>query len=241
MSYEKNDIKILICDDEIRIRKIIKDFLTAKGYTVFEAGDGEEAIEIFVAEKDISLIILDIMMPKMDGYETIKEIRKYSAVPVLMLTAKGEENDELKGFDCGADEYISKPFRPRVLVARTEALLKRSKSLVGTEISAGEIVINDAAHTVKAAGEEVELSFKEYELLKYFVENRGIALSRDKILNNVWDFDYFGDERTVDTHVKKLRSKLLTCGDYIKTVRGLGYKFDPEKDAPEQDGRADLL
>ena len=228
MNNEKENIKILVCDDEIRIRKIIKDFLVSAGYTVFEAADGEETLDVFFSEKDISLIILDVMMPKLDGFKTLKEIRKNSSVPILMLTAKGDESDELKGFEYGADEYISKPFRPRVLVARIEALLKRNKSLVRSEQVIGSIVINDAAHTVKVSGKEVELSFKEYELLKYFAKNKGIALSRNKILNNVWDFDYFGDERTVDTHVKKLRSKLSACGDYIKTVRGLGYKFDPD-------------
>lgn len=226
MNSEKENIKILVCDDEERIRKIIKDFLISAGYKVFEAENGEDAIEVFMTQKDISLIILDVMMPKTDGFEALKEIRKHSYVPVLMLTAKGEESDELKGFETGADEYISKPFRPRVLVARIEALLKRSKSIIGSEQAVGGLMINDAAHTVKSNGVLVELSFKEYELLKYFVKNRGIALSRDKILNNVWDFDYFGDERTVDTHVKKLRSKLGECGEYIKTVRGLGYKFD---------------
>lgn len=229
MNYQKDCIKILVCDDEVRIRKIIKDFLTSSGYQVFEAGDGEEALEIFVEQKNINLVILDVMMPKTDGFETLKEIRKLSAVPVLMLTAKGEESDELKGFADGADEYISKPFRPRVLVARIEALLKRNNLLVGKDKAVGKIIINDEAHTVTSNGEPVELSFKEFELLKFFAENKGIALSRTKILNNVWDFDYFGDERTVDTHVKKLRSKLLSCGDYIKTVRGLGYKFDPEE------------
>lgn len=228
MNNEKENIKILVCDNEIRIRKIIKDFLVSAGYTVFEAADGEETLDVFFSEKDISLIILDVMMPKLDGFKTLKEIRKNSSVPILMLTAKGDESDELKGFEYGADEYISKPFRPRVLVARIEALLKRNKSLVRSEQVIGSIVINDAAHTVKVSGKEVELSFKEYELLKYFAKNKGIALSRNKILNNVWDFDYFGDERTVDTHVKKLRSKLSACGDYIKTVRGLGYKFDPD-------------
>lgn len=226
MNSEKENIKILVCDDEERIRKIIKDFLTSAGYKVFEAENGEDAIEVFMTQKDINLIILDVMMPKTDGFEALKEIRKHSYVPVLMLTAKGEESDELKGFETGADEYISKPFRPRVLVARIEALLKRSKSIIGSEQAVGGLMINDAAHTVKSNGSLVELSFKEYELLKYFVKNRGIALSRNKILNNVWDFDYFGDERTVDTHVKKLRSKLGECGEYIKTVRGLGYKFD---------------
>lgn len=221
-------IKILIADDEARLRKIIKDFLSTKGYLVLEAGDGEEALELFASEKNIDLIILDVMMPKADGWEVLKEIRRLSAVPVLMLTARGEERDELTGFKLGADEYVSKPFSPKVLVARIEALLKRSSFIQTGEHTFGKITINEEAHTVKVCGNTVELSFKEFELLKFFAENQGIALSRDRILNNVWDFDYFGDERTVDTHVKKLRSKLGACGDYIKTIRGLGYKFEIE-------------
>jgi len=221
-------LKILVVDDEERLRKIIGDFLLAKNYQVLEAKDGEEALDIFTAEKNIDLVILDVMMPKLDGWEVLKEIRRISTVPVLMLTARGEETDELTGFKLGADEYVTKPFSPKVLVARIEALIKRNCTVQAGERSFGNIIINEEAHTVKASENFVELSFKEFELLRFFAENQGIALSRDRILNNVWDFDYFGDERTVDTHVKKLRNKLGKCGDYIKTVRGLGYKFEPE-------------
>lgn len=221
-------VKILLVDDEFRIRKVICDFLTAKGYSVIEAVDGEEAVDKFVSDKDIALVILDVMLPKADGWTVCKRIREYSTVPIVMLTAKGEENDELHGFSLGADEYISKPFSPRILVARVESLLKRSHVLTGGDICVGRLVVNRDAHTVTIDGTRIELSFKEFELLNFFIDNRGIALSRDKILNNVWDFDYFGDARTVDTHVKKLRSKLLDCGDYLKTVRGIGYKFEAE-------------
>lgn len=223
-------IKILIADDEFRLRKIVGDFLTAKGFTVIEAADGEEAVETFFENKDISLVILDVMMPRMDGFSACRKIREESAVPIIILTAKGEESDELHGFDLGADEYISKPFSPKILVARAMALLKRNQVITGQNRSVGNIEINKDAHTVKVCGKNVTLSFKEFELLNYFADNRGLALSRNKILNNVWDFDYFGDARTVDTHVKKLRSKLLECGDYIKTVRGIGYKFEVDGD-----------
>ncbi len=219
-------IKILLADDEYRIRQIIKDFFHAKGYDVLEAENGEEAVDIFTAEKDIALVILDIMMPKMSGWEVCKFIREHSNVPIIILTARGEENDELHGFSIGADEYVSKPFSPKILVARAEALLKRNKTLTGESKLAGKIEINILAHTVTVAGEAIELSFKEFELLNFLIDNKGIALSRDKILNNVWDFDYFGDVRTVDTHIKKLRSKLMDCGDYIHTIRGIGYKFE---------------
>lgn len=219
-------IKILLADDEYRIRQIIKDFFHAKGYDVLEAENGEEAVDIFTAEKDIALVILDIMMPKMSGWEVCKFIREHSNVPIIILTARGEENDELHGFSIGADEYVSKPFSPKILVARAEALLKRNKTLTGESKHAGKIEINILAHTVTVAGEPIELSFKEFELLSFLIDNKGIALSRDKILNNVWDFDYFGDVRTVDTHIKKLRSKLMDCGDYIHTIRGIGYKFE---------------
>ncbi len=219
-------LKILVVDDEERLRKIIGDFLAAKGYLVVEAADGEEAIDVFTSEKNVDLVTLDVMMPKLDGWEVLKEIRRLSSVPVLMLTARGEESDELTGFKLGADEYISKPFSPKVLVARIEALLKRNFTVQSGERTFGKLSINEEAHTVKVGSTSVDLSFKEFELLKFFAENEGIALSRDRILNNVWDFDYFGDERTVDTHVKKLRSKLGECCDYIKTIRGLGYKFE---------------
>ncbi len=221
-------IKVLVADDESRIRKIVKDFLVAKNYQVIEASDGEEAIDIFVSDKEIALVILDVMMPKADGWEVCRKIRTESAVPIIMLTAKSEESDELHGFDLGADEYITKPFSPKILVARVEALLKRNQIITGGTRLVGDIEINKDAHTVKVCGSDIMLSFKEFELLNYFVDNKGLALSRNKILNNVWDYDYFGDARTVDTHVKKLRSKLLGCGDYIKTVRGIGYKFEVE-------------
>ncbi|MBQ6574715.1 MAG: response regulator transcription factor [Lachnospiraceae bacterium] len=222
-----DNIKILVVDDESRMRKLVSDFLVRKDYRVVEAADGQEAIDIFFEQKDISLVILDVMMPKMDGWEVLKEIREYSKIPVIMLTAKGDERDELAGFDLGADEYISKPFSPKILVARVEALLRRSNLISGEEkITAGDIVLDKASHTVMIGGRGVELSFKEFELLTYFMENQGIALSRDKILNHVWNYDYFGDARTIDTHVKKLRSKMGDCGEYIKTIWGMGYKFE---------------
>ena len=219
-------VKILVVDDEARMRKLVRDFLANKGFSVIEAGDGEEAVELFFQQKDISLVILDVMMPKMDGWETLKTIRKYSQIPVIMLTAKGEERDELQGFSLGVDEYISKPFSPKILVARVEAILRRTNGTASDSINVGGISIDKTAHQVTIDGKEVELSFKEFELLTYFVENQGIALSREKILNNVWNYDYFGDARTIDTHVKKLRSKLGAKGEYIKTIWGMGYKFE---------------
>ena len=219
-------IKILVVDDEARMRKLVKDFLLIKGYQVLEAGDGEEAVDLFFQQKDIALILLDVMMPKMDGWEVLKTIRLHSKVPIIMLTARGEERDELQGFDLGVDEYISKPFSPKILVARVEAILRRSNHVVGEVMNVGGIEINKAAHQVTIDGKPIELSYKEFELLTYFVENQGIALSREKILNNVWNYDYFGDARTIDTHVKKLRSKLGEKGDYIKTIWGMGYKFE---------------
>ena len=221
-------IKILVVDDEERMQKLLKDFLKMKDYEVLLAGNGEEAIDLFFKEKSIALIILDVMMPKMDGWTALKTIREHSKVPVIMLTARSEENDELKGFDYGADEYISKPFSPKILVARVEALLRRSGVQKEELLEVGGIVIDEAAHSVTVDGNPIELSFKEYELLQYFVENKGIALSREKILNNVWNYDYFGDARTIDTHVKKLRAKLMDKGEYIKTVWGMGYKFEVE-------------
>lgn len=222
-------IKILIVDDESRMRKLVKDFLGREGYLVREAGDGMEALEIFYEEKDIVLIILDVMMPRMDGWQTCREIRQSSQVPIIMLTARSEEHDELQGFELGVDEYISKPFSPKILVARVEAILRRSHAIgTGDVIDAGGIMIDKAAHQVKIDDTEIDLSFKEFELLAYFVENQGIALSREKILNNVWNYDYFGDARTIDTHVKKLRSKLGDKGNYIKTIWGMGYKFEVE-------------
>lgn len=222
-------IKILVVDDESRMRKLVRDFLEREGYQVMEAGDGEEAMDRFYEDKDVSLIILDVMMPKMDGWQVLREIRQASKVPVIMLTARSEERDELQGFDLGVDEYISKPFSPKILVARVEALLRRANALTLEEIvNAGGIQIDKSAHLVTIDGQPVDLSFKEFELLTYFVENQGIALSREKILNNVWNYDYFGDARTIDTHVKKLRSKLAGKGDYIKTIWGMGYKFEVE-------------
>lgn len=223
-----DNLKVLVVDDEARMRKLVKDFLVIKGFQVIEAGDGEEAVDLFFAQKDIALVILDVMMPKMDGWQVCKAIRQYSQVPVIMLTARGEERDELQGFDLGADEYISKPFSPKILVARVEAILRRSNAAASDVIRVGGIDINKAAHQVTIDGVPVDLSFKEFELLTYFVENQGIALSREKILNNVWNYDYFGDARTIDTHVKKLRSKLGGKGDLIKTIWGLGYKLEAD-------------
>ena len=221
--------KILVVDDESRMRKLVKDFLVRQGYTVLEAADGMEAMDYFYEDKDIALIILDVMMPKMDGWQVCREIRMHSKVPIIMLTARSEERDDLQGFDLGVDEYISKPFSPKILVARVEAILRRTQGNGNTdEISAGGIVVDKAAHTVMSDGSPVDLSFKEFELLTYFIENQGIALSREKILNNVWNYDYFGDARTIDTHVKKLRSKLGDKGEYIKTIWGMGYKFEVE-------------
>ena len=219
-------LKILVVDDEARMRKLVKDFLTIKGFTVIEAEDGEQAVDIFFKQKDISLIILDVMMPKMDGWEVLKTVRQYSQVPVIMLTARGEERDELQGFKLGVDEYISKPFSPKILVARVEAILRRSNVAVSETTEVGGIRIDKAAHQVEIDGKPIDLIYKEFELLTYFVENQGIALSREKILNNVWNYDYFGDARTIDTHVKKLRSKMGEKGNYIKTIWGMGYKFE---------------
>ena len=216
-------LKILVVDDESRMRKL----RTKKNFQVLEAGDGEEAIDIFYAEKDVALIILDVMMPKMDGWEVCREIRKNSKVPIIMLTARGDERDELLGFELGVDEYISKPFSPKILVARVEAILRRTgQGNTEDTLSAGGIVIDKAAHIATVDGKTMDLSFKEFELLTYFLENQGIALSREKILNSVWNYDYFGDARTIDTHVKKLRSKMGDKGEYIKTVWGMGYKFE---------------
>ena len=222
-------IKILVVDDESRMRKLVKDFLEREGFEVLEAGDGMEAMEIFYEEKEIALIILDVMMPKMDGWQVCREVRQSSKVPIIMLTARSEERDELQGFDLGIDEYISKPFSPKILVARVEAVLRRTHGIDASSVmDAGGIEIDKSAHMVKIDGKEIDLSFKEFELLTYFVENQGIALSREKILNNVWNYDYFGDTRTIDTHVKKLRNKLGDKGNYIKTIWGMGYKFEVE-------------
>lgn len=222
-------LKILVVDDESRMRKLVKDFLVKNNYAVVEAENGSQALDIFYEQKDIALIILDVMMPKMDGWEVCREIRQYSKVPVIMLTAKSDERDELQGFGLGVDEYITKPFSPKILVARVEAILRRT-SQIGKEetLEAGGIVLDKVAHNVIIDGKFIDLSYKEFELLNYFMENKGIALSREKILNNVWNYDYFGDARTIDTHVKKLRSKMGGKGDLIKTIWGMGYKFETE-------------
>ena len=220
-------LKVMVVDDESRMRKLVRDFLVRQDFEVLEAGDGEQAVDLFFEEKDIALIILDVMMPKMDGWQVCREIRKHSKVPIIMLTARGDEQDELLGFELGVDEYISKPFSPKILVARVEAILRRTNAISSDSvITAGILSLDKAAHQVKVDGKEVELSFKEFELLSYFMENQGLALSREKILNNVWNYDYFGDARTIDTHVKKLRSKMGDKGEYIKTVWGMGYKFE---------------
>ena len=225
-----SDLKVLVVDDEARMRKIVRDFLVAKDYMVVEASNGEEAIDIMYDDKNIDLVLLDVMMPKMDGWETCREIRKFSKVPIIMLTAKSDETDELLGYNLGIDEYITKPFSPKILVARIDAILRRTNKLNEEDIiTAGRLVINKTSHVVTVDGKEVELSFKEFELLCYFEDNKGIALSREKILNNVWNYDYFGDARTIDTHVKKIRSKLGDCGDYIKTIWGMGYKFEADE------------
>lgn len=223
-------IKILVVDDESRMRKLVRDFLTHKDFQVVEAGDGAEALDVFYENKDISLVILDVMMPKLDGWQVCREIRQYSKVPIIMLTAKADERDELLGYELGIDEYITKPFSPKILVARVEAVLRRSSNLIQEDvIRAGGIELDVNAHMVTIDGEPIELSFKEFELLHYFVMNQGVALSREKILNNVWNYDYFGDARTIDTHVKKLRSKLGERGEYIKTIWGMGYKFEVQQ------------
>ena len=222
-------LKILVVDDESRMRKLVRDFLVKNDFEVLEAGDGAEAVDLFFDTKDVALVILDVMMPKMDGWQVCREIRAYSKVPIIMLTAKSDERDELLGFELGVDEYISKPFSPKILVARVEAILRRTSGLAADDVlRAGGIEINKAAHEVTIDGRAIDLSYKEFELLTYFMENQGIALSREKILNSVWNYDYFGDARTIDTHVKKLRSKLGDKGDYIKTIWGMGYKFEVE-------------
>ena len=222
-----NDVTVLIVDDESRMRKLIKDFLMQKNYKILEAGDGEEALKVFEENQNkISVILLDVMMPKLDGWSVLRQIRQTSKVPIIMLTARGEEQDELFGFELGVDEYISKPFSPKILVARVEALLKRTKPEEKEIEDCGGITINSKGRTVTVDGKQVEMSLREYELLKYLVDNKGIALSRDKILNNVWNYDYYGDSRTIDSHIKKIRHKLGKKGKYIQTIRGIGYKFE---------------
>ncbi len=222
--------KVLVVDDESRMRKLVKDFLLKSNYDVIEAEDGIQAVDIFLAQKDIALIVLDVMMPKMDGFQVCREIREYSKVPIIMLTAKGDERDELQGFELCVDEYISKPFSPKILVARIEAILRRTSQDPHDKImKVGGIEVNKDAHMVKIDGRDIELSYKEFELLTYFMENKGIALSREKILNHVWNYDYFGDARTIDTHVKKLRSKMGEKGEMIKTIWGMGYKLEEDR------------
>ena len=222
-------LKIMVVDDESRMRKLVKDFLKKKDFEVIEAADGEEALDIFFKDKSISLIICDVMMPKINGFDVVKEIRQYSQVPIIMLTARGEERDELNGFELGVDEYISKPFSPKILVARVEAILRRTVQTEGEQIEAGGIVMDVGGHHVSIDGKSINLSYKEFELLQYFMSNQGRALTRESILNQVWNYDYFGDARTIDTHVKKLRNKLGEKGSYIHTIWGMGYKFEVEE------------
>lgn len=222
-------LKILVVDDESRMRKLVRDFLVKSGYEVVEAADGAQALDIFFKRNDFDLVILDVMMPKMDGWQVCREIRAYSRVPIIMLTAKADERDELLGFEMGVDEYIAKPFSPKILVARVEAILRRTgQTMADSIVEAGGIRLDKQAHSVSVAGEQIDLSYKEFELLAYFMENKGIALSREKILNSVWNYDYFGDARTIDTHVKKLRNKMGEKGELIKTIWGMGYKFEAE-------------
>ena len=222
-----SDITVLVVDDEQRMRKLIKDFLMQKGYEILEAADGEEALQVFEENQNkIKLILLDVMMPKLDGWSVLRQIRQNSKIPIIMLTARGEEQDELFGFELGVDEYISKPFSPKILVARVEAILKRTSPTQKEAKDYGGIVIDSEGRTVTVDGKELELSLREYELLKYLVDNENIALSRDKILNNVWNYDYYGDSRTIDSHIKKIRHKLGKKGKYIQTIRGIGYKFE---------------
>ena len=224
-----NDLKILVVDDESRMRKLVKDLLNRAGYQVLEAGDREEAVDVVFSTKGIDLLVLDVMMPRMDGWEVVREIRKVSEVPIIMLTAKDQENDELQGFDLGVDEYISKPFSPKILVARIEAILRRTRQQDGEVLKAGGIVLDEAAHMVTIDDKSIDLSFKEFELLSYFLKNEGRALTRENILNQVWNYDYFGDARTIDTHVKKLRNKMGSKGAYIRTIWGMGYKFEVQE------------
>ncbi len=220
--------KILVVDDESRMRKLVRDFLVKNNYEVVEAADGQQALDLFFEKNNIDLVILDVMMPKMDGWQVCREIRAYSKVPIIMLTAKSDERDELLGFELGVDEYISKPFSPKILVARVEAILRRTGQAAEMIVEAGGIRLDKQAHSVTVEGKPIDLSYKEFELLAYFMENKGIALSREKIFNSVWNYDYFGDARTIDTHVKKLRSKMGDKGELIKTIWGMGYKFEVE-------------
>ena len=218
--------QVMIADDEERIRKLVRDYLERESFSVLEAADGEEALDLFYEHPDVALILLDVMMPKLDGWQVCREIRETSQVPIIMLTARADEHDELKGFEMGVDEYIAKPFSPKVLMARVAAILRRTSTAAETRLERGAIMLDRTAHEVTVDGERVDLSFKEFELLAYFMENQGVALSRENILNQVWNYDYYGDARTIDTHVKKLRNKLGERGDYIQTIWGMGYKFD---------------
>ena len=220
-----NNVKILIADDEERWRRLVGDFLRNEGYKTVEAADGAQAVELIRQDSDISMAILDIMMPNMDGIEACQNIRSFSNMPIIMLTAKGDEESEVMGFVCGADEYISKPVKFPVFIARVKALLKRSVS-VRSVVEVSGIVIDPDAHTVQVDGEEIFLTPREFELLLYVAQNKNIALSRQQILSAVWNFDYYGDARTVDTHVKNLRMKLGARGSALKTVRGRGYKLE---------------
>ena len=227
MKVKMGDTTVLVVDDESRMRKLIKDFLMQKGYGILEAADGEEALTVFEENQNkINLIFLDVMMPKLDGWSVLRQIRQESKVPIIMLTARGEEQDELFGFELGVDEYISKPFSPKILVARVEAILKRTNPKATEQKDYGGIVIDPEGRTVTVDGKQIEMSLREYELLKYLLDNENIALSRDKILNNVWNYDYYGDSRTIDSHIKKIRHKLGKRGKYIQTIRGIGYKFE---------------
>ena len=218
--------KIMVVDDDTRIRKLVKDFLEKDHFYVLEASNGEEAMDSFYENPDTALVLLDVMMPDMDGWQVLREIRETSKVPIIMLTARADERDELKGFELGVDEYIAKPFSPKILMARVEAILRRTKGAEEEALTEGAITLDKTAHEVRVDGERVDLSYKEFELLAYFMKNKGVALSREKILNSVWNYDYYGDARTIDTHVKKLRAKLGERGDYIQTIWGMGYKFD---------------
>ena len=218
--------KIMVVDDDTRIRKLVKDFLEKEHFYVLEASNGEEAMDLFYDNPDTALVLLDVMMPNMDGWQVLREIRETSKVPIIMLTARADERDELKGFELGVDEYIAKPFSPKILMARVEAILRRTQGAEEEVLTEGAITLDKTAHEVRVDGERVDLSYKEFELLTYFMKNKGVALSREKILNSVWNYDYYGDARTIDTHVKKLRAKLGDRGDYIQTIWGMGYKFD---------------
>lgn len=221
---------ILVVDDEKLIRDVIKEYLENEGYEVLEASNGKDAIEISRNYKNIDLIIMDIMMPKLDGFSAIKEIKTFSDVPVIMLSARGEEYDKLSGFDLGIDDYVTKPFSPKELIARVKAVLKRNGNDEKEEYKYKDLEINYKSHTVQLDHKELELTPKEYDLLTYFTKNENVALSREQLLSKIWGYDFFGDDRTIDTHIKMLRNKLGKYRDLIKTVRSVGYKFEIKKD-----------